>query len=295
MLSQSSMRTIFLGFACNNHCVFCSQGELGAAAADPAEDNWAFANGEDVAFVGGEPTLSERLPAAAAAAKKAGARWVLVQTNARRLCYPDYARALRDAGVDALDVSLQGSTPAMHDYHTEVPGGMAQTVAGLRKAREAGLRFGISTVVTRSNFRHLPEIARLARSLGAEALSLAAAAPYGRAARAKDRVIAAPELVADVIPSVTRECARLGLGLRLFGKSPSAGTERFFAGLGERNEAPAAPAAAAAAPSRREEERRAPKPKPGLGEKHVQDKISGPGLAAIFPELFSPEGTETNG
>lgn len=288
------MRSVFLGFACNNHCVFCSQGALGRIS--PGSDRQRigdFSNNEDVAFVGGEPTLSESLLDAVSAARKAGAGWILVQTNARRLCYPDYARALRDAGVDALDVSLQGSTPAMHDYHTQVPGSMIQTVAGLRRAKENGLRLGVSTVVTRSNFRHLAEIARLARRLGAEAFQLAAAAPYGRAAQARDRVLPAPELVAEVIPSVGREAARLGLGLCLFGTSPAPAVARLFAGLGERNETLAAPAPPA--PSRNEEDARASRPKPGLGERHVQEKISGEALRAIFPKLFAPEQSETNG
>ena len=288
------MRSVFLGFACNNHCVFCSQGELGAASPDSGREwDGAFPPVKELAFVGGEPTLSDRLLGAVAGARKAGAEWILVQTNARRLCYPDYARALRSSGVDALDVSLQGSSPAMHDYHTGVPGSMAQTVAGLRRAKELGFRFGVSTVVTRSNFRHLNEIALLARRLGAEALQVAAAAPYGRAARSRDRVIPAPELVAETIPALSREAARLGLGLCLFGKAPTAAAARFFAGLGERNEALSASAAAPA--PRKDEDERAPKPKPGLGERHVQEKISGPALAAIFPKLFAPEQTESNG
>ena len=282
------MRLVFLGFDCNNHCVFCSQGSLGAAS--PRTDA-GLSEDKEIAFVGGEPTLSERLFEAVAGAKKSGAEWILVQTNARRLCYPDYARGLLQAGVDALDVSLQGSTPAMHDYHTQVPGSWVQTVAGMRQAKKAGLPFGVSTVITRSNFRHLAEIARLAHSAGARAIHFAPAQPYGRAAAARDRVIPAPELVAEELVSASREAARLGLGLCVYGKASSPDVRRFFAGIGERNEAPA-PAPAPASQKRDEERIR---PNPGLRERHVQEKISGEALRAIFPKLFAPGKTETHG
>ncbi len=292
------MRLIFLGFECNNHCVFCSQGSLGAAsAAPPAKPGAAAADGEEIAFVGGEPTLSARLFEVASEAKKAGAAWVLVQTNARRLCYPDYARGLRAAGVDALDISLHGSTPAMHDYHTEVPGSWVQTVAGMRQAEKIGLPFGVTTVVTRSNFRHLTEILRLAHSAGARAIHFDSAEPYGRAAAARDRVIPTPELVAEELVAASREASRLGLGLCVYGKASSPSARRFFAGIGHRNEAPPPPAPSVdsvPAPLKRGEDARV-RPKPGLREVHVREKITGEALRAIFPKLFASEQTETRG
>jgi MoaA/NifB/PqqE/SkfB family radical SAM enzyme len=293
------MRLIFLGFDCNNHCVFCSQGALGAASPASASKNGApVSSGKEIAFVGGEPTLSERLFGAVSAAKKSGTEWVLVQTNARRLCYPDYARGLLAAGVDALDVSLQGSTPAMHDYHTQVPGSWVQTVAGMRQAKKIGLPFGVSTVITRSNFRHLAEILRLAHSSGAQAIRFEPAEAYGRAAAARDRVVPTPELVAEEIIAASREAARLGVGLCVYGKASSPAALRFFAGIGEHNETPAptpAPAAdSAPAPQKRGEETRV-RPKPGLREVHVREKITGEALRVIFPKLFAPEQTETHG
>ncbi len=166
-----------------------------------------------IAFVGGEPTLSGNLLEAVSKAKKSGVEWVLLQTNARRLAYPGYAEILARAGVNALDASLQGSTPAMHDYHTQVPGSWTQTMLGLRRAKEAGIVFGISTVVTRSNFRHLEEIVRLAHHWGALAIHWELAQPYGQASLNADQVIPAPELAMEFIVPAVRLALQLGLGL----------------------------------------------------------------------------------
>src|SRR5579883_3037250 len=118
------MRPIFLGFSCNSSCIFCAQGSL-RIAGQPVPDAAvleAVQGGSDVAFMGGEPTLREDLPRLIKTAKDAGARWVLLQTNGRRLIYPDYVKALKEAGLDACEVALYGSTAPMHDYHTAAPG-----------------------------------------------------------------------------------------------------------------------------------------------------------------------------
>lgn len=135
----------------------------------------------DVVFAGGEPTLAPDLPDRVRAAVSAGARRVLVQTNGRRLAYAGYLDQLVAAGVTHLDVSLHGPIPAVHDYHTAVDGSFLQTVKGLQNAVHSRASVGVTTVVTRSNFRHLPAMADLLRRLGVRAWHLSAARPTGAA------------------------------------------------------------------------------------------------------------------
>src|SRR6185437_11675072 len=139
------MRTITLGFACNNACVFCAQGEArherpAAIGAEVARALDEITPGETVALLGGEPTIFADLPSWIRAADARGAAHIVVQTNGRRLAYRAYARSLREASTKlSLDVSLHGSTPAMHDWHTATPGSFAQTLQGLRNAHAEGV------------------------------------------------------------------------------------------------------------------------------------------------------------
>ncbi len=229
-------RVVFLGFGCNNRCLSCAQGDLretlGAVpGADTTRAVEATVAGEDVVFLGGEPTLSEALPALVALAHARGAAQILVQSNGRRLAYPAYADALFAASNRlALDISLFGSTSAMHDYHTRTPGSFAQTARGIRRAAAARVPVGVTVVVTRSNFRHLAEIAQLVRALGADALHLAPLQPLGSAAGS---ATLAPntELAAPHIAAGRASAARLNLRLVLGDPAQSELAAR-FAGIG---------------------------------------------------------------
>jgi MoaA/NifB/PqqE/SkfB family radical SAM enzyme len=229
------MRAIVVGFTCNNACVFCAQGDLRDTTAPSPVDAQieAIREGEAIAFVGGEPTIADALPAWIRAATERGASRVIVQTNGRRLAYRAYARALREASPRlALDVSLHGSTAPMHDYHAGTPGSFAQTIQGLRNARAEGIAFGVTTVITRSNFRHLIEIVRIAHAAGARAIHFAIAAPFGRAARDRARVIPAPAMVDPHLRRALAEAQRLRVAVALDDRAPPAAAE-LFAGLGE--------------------------------------------------------------
>lgn len=292
------MLVVHLGYACNNACVFCAQGQLRARGAAPAEDPSArlaaLAPGDAVALVGGEPTLDERLPEWIRAAHERGASRIVVQTNARRLAYRSYAASLREASPRlTLDVSLHGSTAPMHDYHTSAQGSFAQTTTGLRHARGVGIPFAVTTVVTRSNFRHLAEIVRLAGALGARAVQLSPAARHGSAARAADRVIPAPELVAPHVARAATEAAAMGLGLRAGDRDVGPASEGWFAGIGP-VEAPEAPPRAAGEEPRAEQERvRLPmlgRPAPARAEVRTRERRTGAELARIFPNLFADDG-----
>lgn len=239
------MRLVRLGYSCNNACLFCAQGDLRARSSSlrEAELKAALAEVEDevVAFVGGEPTLFDSLSQAARWAREGGARSVLVQTNGRRLAYKSYARALAEAGVDALDVSLHGSTAAIHDYHTTVSGSFAQTLTGMAHARDAGIAIGTTTVVTRSNFRHLSEIVRVGYAQGARAVHFASTIPEGRARLFRARLIPPRELAAPHLMTALSVAKRLGLEFLADRLESSERVRERFAGLGETDEDVAPP------------------------------------------------------
>lgn len=229
------MRAIALGLTCNNACIFCAQGDLSVqrpgrpeVRLDELEPN------EAVAFVGGEPTLVEELPELVREAHTRGARRIVVQTNGRRLAYRAYARKMREASDKlTLDVSLHGSTAPMHEYHTQTPGSFQQTALGIRNASVEGIEVGVTTVVTRSNYRHLVDVVSLVRGLGARAIQFVLAERWGRAAEAADRIIAPRELVDPHLTRAVREAARLGLGWVVGDRSSSPIVCESFAGLGE--------------------------------------------------------------
>jgi MoaA/NifB/PqqE/SkfB family radical SAM enzyme len=229
------MRAIVLGYACNNACLFCAQGDLrrtrpSAARDDVARALDAIVKGETVAFVGGEPTLFAELPEWIRAAASRGAKNVILQTNGRRLSYRAFAHELAEASrALLLDVSLQGSTAAMHDWHTGTPGSFAQTVQGIRNARAERIPAGITTVVTRANYRHLGEIVRIAHAAGAMAVHVAAVEPFGRAVEKGSLLVPHPEMVAPHLQRASADAGRLGLRFEVGART----TGDLFAGLGD--------------------------------------------------------------
>ena len=286
------MRVVALGLSCNSACVFCAQGELRATArpVDPTAALAAIVPGDVVALVGGEPTIDPRLVDHVREAHARGASRVIVQTNGRRLAYRAYARELAAASDRlAFDVSLAGSTEAMHDYHTSTPGSFAQTVRGLANVVAEGRPAAVTVVVTRSNFRHLVDVVRLAARLGARAVQLAIAQPVGAAARAADRVVPAPELASPHLAASVDEARRLGLGVVVAGSAAPDAARGWFAGFGEVEDVPlpaprVRPAVAGSAPGRAT----VPlgRPAPGRDEVRAHDRRTGADLEALFPDLF---------
>jgi MoaA/NifB/PqqE/SkfB family radical SAM enzyme len=157
---------------------------------------------------------------------------VLLQTNGRRLAYPSYVASLVAAAPGlALDVSLLGSTAAMHDYHTRTPGSFAQTAKGIRNASSQKLRVGVTVVVTRSNYRHLVDIVRLARALGADAIHVARLEPAGEVLAHPHRLTPNALLTAPHVDAALAEAGRLGMTAIVGDPSATALAGR-FAGTG---------------------------------------------------------------
>ncbi len=182
--------------ACNNNCGFCCLNKEGDAVGVDGEKSLGkrLKEGQDgghgsVAFVGAEPTLNERLPDAIKEAKHMGYSRLLLQTNGRRLAYRSYAETLATSGLTHVEISLQGALSAVHDYHTRVPKSFEHTLVGIGAAREYQMNVGVSTVITRSNFRNLVEVVALLDRLDVRHWHLSVVEAVGGAARDFERLV----------------------------------------------------------------------------------------------------------
>lgn len=175
-----------VGFACNNHCLFCVQGNkrerFGRRSREELDEILTSnADRAGVVFTGGEPTLHTDIRWLVARARELGYRSIQVQTNGRMFAYKSFCKEIIKAGVTEVSPALHGHRPELHDYLTTVDGSFEQTTAGIRNLKRLGVRVVTNTVITRSNFRHLPEIARLLVSLGVDQYQLAFVHPVGSA------------------------------------------------------------------------------------------------------------------
>lgn len=161
-----------LGYACNNRCRYCDQGEFrrerGDASTGEVEEKLRALAGtaEGIWLSGGEPSLRPDLPVLLNVARQVGFRRVGIQTNGRILAAPLAAAGLRAAGLTDVQAMLAGHNAELHDFLTQDPGSWKQAVVGIRRAVQAGLHVGLNTVLSRSLLPSLPELAKLSLSLG---------------------------------------------------------------------------------------------------------------------------------
>jgi AdoMet-dependent heme synthase len=88
------------------------------------------------------------------------------------------ALRIKQAGFRRISVSFDGPDAPTHDAFRG-PGAFAQSVAGCRQLKTAGLPIQINTTVARHNFLKLNDTYKLAIDLGAEALHVFMLVPVG--------------------------------------------------------------------------------------------------------------------
>jgi hypothetical protein len=157
---------IRLNLVCNQRCFFCNCDGFAPnvvparSAAVAAAEQLVRAGAKTITITGGEPTLNAALDDVARAARSAGAKRVMVQTNAVALAEPGRARALRDAGVDALFVSLHSLRPEVSDAITCTAGSHPLTLRGIDAALAEGMSVVTNLVINRLNQDEPPEYVR---------------------------------------------------------------------------------------------------------------------------------------
>jgi MoaA/NifB/PqqE/SkfB family radical SAM enzyme len=108
-------------------------------------------------LTGGDPLKREDLFDLIAAARAIGFK-VSVAPSATPLLTAQAIWRMRDAGVSAISLSLDGSTAARHDAIRAVPGTFSRTLAAATVAVDAGLPVQINTLVCAETVADLPAI-----------------------------------------------------------------------------------------------------------------------------------------
>lgn len=89
--------------------------------------------------------------------------------------------ALRDCGLQAISLSLDGASERTHDAFRGVRGTWERTMAGYQAAQEAGLSIQINTTITRQNLGEFDEFVDLLSFMKPAMWSVFQLIPTGRA------------------------------------------------------------------------------------------------------------------
>ena len=158
---------------CNLRCRYCFA-DGGKNAADPPRKECEAAIRDIVRqcgqpllqFSGGEPTLREDLPELIRFARESGCSSTQVNTNGIRLAEdPDYAKRLRDAGLDIVFLQFDGTRNDIYETLRGRP--LLETkLEAVRVCTQMNLGVTlVPTVVRGVNDGNLGELVRLASSL----------------------------------------------------------------------------------------------------------------------------------
>jgi len=131
-----------------------------------------------ISFSGGEPLINKDFWIVAKRAAELGF-YVSVATNGT-LITKDVAKRLKETGVRYVEISIDSPNPEEHDKFRGIPGAWKRSIEGIQNAKKEGLSVGIAMTVTKMNYRQLPEMIKLARSLNADRFIAFNFIPTGR-------------------------------------------------------------------------------------------------------------------
>ena len=172
---------------CNLSCRHCYQSsgpepvanELSLAEKLRVVDELGKAYVPMIAFAGGEPTMSKDLFAVLKRCQSYGIH-TTIATNGTMLSLAR-VRALRDAGVRYVEISLDSTDPAKHDAFRGHPRMWERTVQGIKNVTAVdGIRPGLAMCVHQDNYDEVEDMIELATNLGATCFAHFNFIPVGR-------------------------------------------------------------------------------------------------------------------
>jgi len=188
------------GFSCNNNCLFCVQGSEKKKFGNKSTEELklvikkAKKGCDTIVFTGGEPTIRTDLIELVTLAKLIGFKTIQIQSNGRMFVYEKFCKDIVAAGANEFALALHGHTAQLHNYLTGAES-FRQIVGGIRTLKKMGQKVITNTVITKSNYRHLPEIAKILIGLDVDQMQFAFVHPLGAAGKNFDSIVPRMEMV----------------------------------------------------------------------------------------------------
>lgn len=201
---------------CNQKCLHCyAAGQPMGESRELTTAEWKdvlarlrAANIPQVTFTGGEPTLRDDLVELVDAAQ-----WFVTRLNTNgRLLTPQLCRALAEASLDSVQVTLYAADAEAHNALVGAPG-FDETVRGIRNAVDAGLIVSVNTPLCSLN-RDYAATLRFAAALGVRYATCSGLIPSGGAEGAESRAtrLSAEELT-EILQSAVAAAHELSMEL----------------------------------------------------------------------------------
>lgn len=201
---------------CNQKCLHCyAAGQPMGESRELTTAEWKdvlarlrAANIPQVTFTGGEPTLRGDLVELVDAAQ-----WFVTRLNTNgRLLTPQLCRALAEASLDSVQVTLYAADAEAHNALVGAPG-FDETVRGIRNAVDAGLIVSVNTPLCSLN-RDYAATLRFAAALGVRYATCSGLIPSGGAEGVESRAtrLSAEELT-EILQSAVAAAHELSMEL----------------------------------------------------------------------------------
>lgn len=158
-----------LQYECNNKCSWCYVPSELISSEDKSfnktkENEFINLISElkvkKIVLIGGEPSLYPSLERVIRRISDEGLGVSMV-TNGRRLADYDFVKRIKDSGLNALTISIEGSNSQTHDFITQVKGSFSQTLKGIDNAIISGIPTCTETTICNENAEDLVNIVHL--------------------------------------------------------------------------------------------------------------------------------------
>jgi PqqA peptide cyclase len=210
-----------LTYRCPLHCVYCSNPvDYTKYGTELATEDWLRVlrqgrslGATQLGFSGGEPLVRDDLEVLVAEARRLGYYSNLITSgvglNERRIA------ALKDGGLDHIQVSFQDSTREINDFLSSTRTfELKRRVAKLVKQYDFPMVLNV--VLHRLNIDHVQQLLEMALELEAEYVELANTQYYGWAYVNRDQLLPSREQLVRAEEAVNRFRERVGSAMKIY-------------------------------------------------------------------------------
>lgn len=227
---------LIISYNCNNDCIWCYAKNASHRNSEPNLKKilnlLQFFSGLYVTrltILGGEPTLCSNLKRIIEKAAELGMSPNIV-TNGRRLSNPYYLNTLINAGISEINISIQSSSPSIHDSITQVGGSLNETVKGIENSLKLCGEENISTVITAGskNQNSLLDTAVFLNSIGVRNILFNACLPEIESPQECESFCIKPRDLTSIFKKLYLDTKKLGIPISFYMTVPLCLFEKEF-------------------------------------------------------------------